>query len=459
MDFETPQALLRRLKLGREEALQRMLTCLILRGPYPRWNNRSSLSAEGRAFLDGLRRLSFGDGMDEDGAIFVDELELAGRSDDERGGAPDWAVLLPDRLWIIELKTEAASHRRDQIPLYFDLGRHHFPGHTIDITYLTSSGTATHESPSAPDRFAHITWEDVRPLIASAWSDPRDPGEADLVAGVLRTIDEFHLPPSQWRAGLVGDEETIVVEVAPQPDVAPLPNSNVATADWLAAVTATAHDHHQRAIEAGASSLEELLELRHAINEHCRASSDASLHHVRPWMWRHQSGGASMTEGGRTSGYEVRVSRYASPSADAAAIGRPTRGPLESRYVQVHPGASTGIEACRWFEQHPNRWYTHAEIKHELGCSDRIIREHLPEALNEPGCIRIEIDTSEQAWRYRYRADSSTNSAVGVPAMRPARRTASKPSSVTRPLCTSCFIPVNPDGECDLCGRRVDVEL
>ena len=76
-------------------------------------------------------------------------------------------------------------------------------------------------------------------------------------------------------------------------------------------------------------------------------------------------------------------------------------GPLESRYVQVHPGASTGRTVCRWFERHPNVWFTHAEVKAAKGCSDRIIREHLPAALNEPGRQLIEIDRSQQAWRYR----------------------------------------------------------
>jgi hypothetical protein len=78
-------------------------------------------------------------------------------------------------------------------------------------------------------------------------------------------------------------------------------------------------------------------------------------------------------------------------------------GPLESRYVQVHPSATTGREVCRWFESHPNIWFTHAEIKRANGCSDRIIREHLPEALNDEDVSRIEVDKSKQAWKYRYR--------------------------------------------------------
>jgi hypothetical protein len=81
------------------------------------------------------------------------------------------------------------------------------------------------------------------------------------------------------------------------------------------------------------------------------------------------------------------------------------RGRLEQRYLQTHPGATTGLELCRWFEAHPNRWFTHAEIKRALGCSDRIIREHVPEAVNDIGML-LEVDKSGRAWRYRYLRDA-----------------------------------------------------
>ena len=78
------------------------------------------------------------------------------------------------------------------------------------------------------------------------------------------------------------------------------------------------------------------------------------------------------------------------------------RGPLESRYIEVHPGATTGLEACRYLERRPNEWFTHAQVKATLGCSDRLIREYLPEALNGEGSVLLEVDKSQRAWRYRY---------------------------------------------------------
>jgi hypothetical protein len=113
--YEDPQPLLARLRLGREEFAQRLLTSLILGGAYPRWNTRNTPSAAGVAFLRALDELCFGQ-PGKPAAVFVDELDLQRRHEDERGGAPDQAVLWDDRLWLIELKTEPRSHRRDQLP-------------------------------------------------------------------------------------------------------------------------------------------------------------------------------------------------------------------------------------------------------------------------------------------------------------------------------------------------------
>ena len=58
--MEDPHALLRRLRLGREEYCQRLLTMLVLDADYPRWNTRSAPSPTGLAFLRALDELSFG---------------------------------------------------------------------------------------------------------------------------------------------------------------------------------------------------------------------------------------------------------------------------------------------------------------------------------------------------------------------------------------------------------------
>ena len=98
MEFETPRALLGRLELGREEFCQRLLTTLILHAPYPRWNTRSVPGPAGLTFLRELYARSFGGDWPGDDLLFVDEFELPPRNEGEKGGAPDYAVLWPDRL-------------------------------------------------------------------------------------------------------------------------------------------------------------------------------------------------------------------------------------------------------------------------------------------------------------------------------------------------------------------------
>lgn len=51
-------------------------------------------------------------------------------------------------------------------------------------------------------------------------------------------------------------------------------------------------------------------------------------------------------------------------------------GPLERRYLEVRPGAKTGLDVCR-VDQHRRRLLTHADLKSSLGSSDRTTREYL----------------------------------------------------------------------------------
>ena len=145
--MEDPHKLLRRLRLGREEYCQRLLTMLVLDGDYPPWNTRSTPSTAGLAFLRALDELSFGAADLPEDTVFVDELDLPRRSEDEPGCAPDYGVLTADRLWIIELKTERGSNRSGQVESYFELGRHHHPDRQTDLTYLTPGMAAVAAAP------------------------------------------------------------------------------------------------------------------------------------------------------------------------------------------------------------------------------------------------------------------------------------------------------------------------
>ena len=124
MHWEDPDQLLL-MKLGREEYCQRMLTSLIIGGPYPKWNSKNIPSESGFKFLKILNNLAF-DSDIKNPIEFIDEFDLPGKSINERGGAPDYAVIWDNHLWMIELKTESSSHRNDQLPLYLELANHHY---------------------------------------------------------------------------------------------------------------------------------------------------------------------------------------------------------------------------------------------------------------------------------------------------------------------------------------------
>ena len=299
--YETPTELANRLRLGREALLQRLLTSLILDGPYPPWNTRSTASPHGIVFLRSLWDLSGFGAWPSAEVVFVDEFDLPRRTDDERGGAPDYALLWDDRLWMIELKTEAASHRRDQIPSYFELARHHHPDHQLDITYVTPPLSLDSEPQVLAGRFAHVTWDAVAPLITAAWPEPTAQGQQQVVDGLADAIGRLSEPPSQYLDSL-----------RTSPAVVP-PIADPAT-EGISAAEATAGDGRQRALDHAASGLEDLQALRLECRDALAGSPpDSPLRRVRPWLWTTATGGRPMTAAGEHTGAELRFSRYRNP--------------------------------------------------------------------------------------------------------------------------------------------------
>lgn len=301
MSIEHPEVLLKRLRLGREEYCQRLLTMLLLNDAYPRWNTRSGLSPEGLTFLAALDALAFGEAGELTDAAFVDEFDLPARPTDARGCAPDYAVVTPGRLWLIELKTERHSHRNDQIPRYYELARHHHPKVRVDLTYLTGPGLKPDVEPSGSERFAHVTWDDVVPLVESTWTQ-RTEEQRLLIDQLLDVLGGLGTPWREWRADRLS--------VPPEPEY----DERDPEQDALTLARATASDRQQRALDFEATDLEQLKELRADVAELIGNSGDNALRHVRPWLWSAStSGGEPLTEAGSTLGFELRLSWYKSP--------------------------------------------------------------------------------------------------------------------------------------------------
>ena len=299
--YEDIRRVLTRRKLWREESLQLVLTCLIVGGVYPRWGARSKPTVRGAEFLRRLHVLAFGEDPASPCDVFVDEFELPRRHETERSGWPDWAVLWSDRVWMIELKTEAGSHRPDQLPHYLDLGTQHYPHAAIDLTYLT--GTLDKPAPElrAGQRYRHIMWTDVLPLIEEVWADEA-PAATAYVEAARELIASLGTPWTEWRAGWMSGVASAVAASEP-----------AETRDILwGLIAATAADGKQRASDAHTESGESLEDLRDRARELIIAApEDSASKRVLPWIWSSQtSGGQPLTSAGEDLGAELRLSRY-----------------------------------------------------------------------------------------------------------------------------------------------------
>lgn len=300
--YEDIRQVLAHHRLGREESLQRVLTCLIVGGTYPAWGTRNKPTPRGAEFLRRLHVAVFGEDPGTACDIFVDEFELPRRHEGERSGWPDWAVLWTDRVWIVELKTELGSHRPDQLPHYLDLAAHHYPHAAVDLTYLTGPLDKPAPRLRAGQRYHHIVWADVLPLIEEAWADD-EPAAREYVEAARDLVASLGTPWTEWRAGWM-------TEVAGEVEI----GEQTATRDDLwELIVATADDGMQRASDAHVESGESLEDLRLRARELIiSAPQDSATKYVLPWTWSSQtSGGHPLTSAGAELGAELRLSRYA----------------------------------------------------------------------------------------------------------------------------------------------------
>jgi hypothetical protein len=312
MEFEPPVHLLGRLKIGREEFCQRMLTTLILHAPYPPWNSRSHPAPAGLAFLADLYRWQFDGDELVSPVIFVDEFELAPRHSDEKGGGPDYAVLWDRHVWLIELKTEKGSHRPQQIPGYFELAHHHYPLCAVDVLYVTPPMEVPHVPSAKWARYAHTTWLDILPLIHKHWPTGTAPGEQQVIDGLDGTIRTLDLKPAVWRSSLLRESPGVPSATKRRPAESVTLSEPVQRA--LEAARQTATDHQQRPVDYLPSDLEDLLTLRVAVRRALAATPVGSpLRHVAPWIWRPESSGRPLSISGREHGFELRLSYHKKP--------------------------------------------------------------------------------------------------------------------------------------------------
>lgn len=285
MNWEDPDQLLK-LKLSREEYCQRSLTSLILRGPDPGHNKHERVSDAGHKFLTKLYTLTKGNGLGRE-LKFVNEIKLSGEKLEQPNGWPDYGVVTDRLLWIIELKTEAKSHKPSQLASYQALGKSNYPQHDFDLLYLTPEMNRISPSDFHDCRFAHFFWSEILKLIAGTWSGSPHAEERRLCRVLVDELSDLGTVPGVFRSrrDVVGDALTIAANVQ--------------------------ETGQQQAVEIVADGMEGLVELRSRIGRALERSADAP--NVKPWIWNTESsGGKALTEMGSMVGFELRLSKYKS---------------------------------------------------------------------------------------------------------------------------------------------------
>lgn len=315
--WESPTALWGRLKLGREEYLQRLLTTLILDGDAPPWNTPRSPGAAGRRFLELLDEAIHGPhvryGSPMSPEVFIDEYLLPKLEEEAPNGWPDWAVLSDDRVWVIELKTEAGSHRADQLPYYLRLAAAAHPDCNLDLTCITGPLTKPAPALLKGQRYSHLTWHEILPLVDNAWGDDQRPEVVAYVEMVATIVSNLSLlKPTEQRRMVLGLSRAEPI-VATAEGVVSERTTDTSTAEppgLLDLGRATAADGRQRGI--GAQNPEALEALRdRALAEIGSLPPDDATRFVLPWLWQGgRTDGRALTPEGEEFGLELRFSRY-----------------------------------------------------------------------------------------------------------------------------------------------------
>jgi hypothetical protein len=254
------------------------------------------------------------DGSSMSSEVFIDEYLLPKLEDEAANGWPDWAVLSEDRVWVIELKTEAGSHHADQLPYYLRLAAAAHPNCDLDLTYIT--GPLTKPAPALLEgqRYSHLTWQEVLPLVDSAWGDDRRAEVGAYVKMVATIVSNLSLlKPTEQRQmvlGLSGAGPTTATTEGVAVSERTTELSMTEPPVLLDLARATAADGRQRGI--GAQIPEALEALRDtALAEIGSLPPDDATRFVLPWLWQAgRTDGRALTPEGEEFGHELRFSRY-----------------------------------------------------------------------------------------------------------------------------------------------------
>ncbi|KQV19271.1 hypothetical protein ASE03_00510 [Kitasatospora sp. Root187] len=316
------ELLSREVREGREAVVQRALSSLMLGHEPRRWNEADTPTARGRRFVALLDAAAFGE-VRPGPVRLVDEFELPSRDGAERAGWPDFALLWDDRILLIELKAEPGSHSPGQCERYLSLARHHHPGRQVDLLYVTPT-MAVKALSGAPEgcHYVHTTWAAVLPHIAEAWAGTEARAESELATFLGDYLPRLDRPRAQRASSSPADGNGREAATSPgsSEQVKP-PGMPTVLRTLLETAALVQSDRRQRGVDLLDQDPESLEAVRIQGRDLLRTGpvhDGIAITHVQPWIWRAvTSTGEALTESGRATGYELRLSPYRAPVAAA----------------------------------------------------------------------------------------------------------------------------------------------
>lgn len=298
-----------RWKQGRESFAQYCLACLFLGKPPIGWNKPQSLSPKGRELLHRFHE-EF-DPQDARSPDFYWEFNLGKLPDDKENGWPDLVALSDERVLVMELKTEAGSHRDGQVDWYMRLAAVRFFDRPIQLIYLTVDPVSADPS-EIPEgaTYRNLLWTDVADMIDIVWKDGNDEESwnARLFSGYLREITRQTQTPSKPAPSTKHQPPPQVMRTRSEPFSEDMIEELMAI--YRLGAKHVLADGKQRALELTLDSLEEAKEIQRAITAQALLDPvDSPVHGVTLWVWRQASKGTALSEQGRLYGVELRVSK------------------------------------------------------------------------------------------------------------------------------------------------------
>lgn len=288
---------------GSEGTAQRFLCALLISGSSYGYHKSWALTERGARFVAGLYSRKFGNpppGVPQ----FWNEMNLraVGARDEQ---AIDYGFIWPEVHFLVELKTLGSSHRAGQLTEYLVRARHHNPGPSIDLLYLTQPMTA-----AVPDdmpgrcRFAHLTWLEALDVAKEVWADSMDPREVRCLALLREHLDR----EGALAAGLAPKKRTTTGGAAMAND---LPEEWEQVLDGAVLAAAQAAAGRRTAVDVPAALVTDsaiaarLRQVRGLLED--RIDGDARLAGVKVWEWTSRTGGRAYTEVGERIGVELRL--------------------------------------------------------------------------------------------------------------------------------------------------------